>query len=277
MSATARRVRDFYAANSPSFLADEADIRSGAADLSIHRALRDEATGAYSPDVVNADILAFLRDRLSGIARPRILDAGCGWGGTLRHLADSMPMSGVGVTLCPVQAETARRAVAGADIVIREGDFCAAPPDGPFDAIVAVESLAHTADYAASLRLLAGRLAPGGVLVAVDDFLAEDAPRGDPLLALFRAGWITGAVDALGPIRAALGPALSIKVVTDYTPRVFRRDPETCASLLAGVTPDTLAAEPDDRERCRLGGVALEQLYNAGRMRYLMAAVTRHV
>lgn len=273
------RVRRFYAANSPHFLDDEAEIRSGAAEMSIHRHVLDPQSGAYSPHVVNEGIFEFLRPRLPVDRVPRVLDAGCGWGGTLFYLAERMALNGVGMTLCPIQRDRAamiaqHQGRESLDFI--EGDFCAGVPGDPYDAIIAVESIAHTTNYARSLALLAAHLAPGGALVVVDDFLSGSAPPDPALLALFQAGWIVEAVETVEGVNAALAlDGLALHPVTDYSPRVFRRPPETCTALLDGITPEALTATADDRARARLGGVALEQLYNRGEMRYLMASLSR--
>jgi ubiquinone/menaquinone biosynthesis C-methylase UbiE len=79
--------------------------------------------------------------------------------GALRRLAGELPQRFPGVPL-----ET------------RLGDFRDALPDGPFDGLLAANSLHFVTDPAAVLRRAAGHLAPGGRVIVVE----YDADRGNP-------------------------------------------------------------------------------------------------
>jgi cyclopropane-fatty-acyl-phospholipid synthase len=76
----------------------------------------------------------------------RLLDVGCGWGAMARHAAEHHGVDVVGVTLSPVQAEWARRAVRHAGLAdridIRVQDYRQVG-DGPFDAVSSVGMFEH--------------------------------------------------------------------------------------------------------------------------------------
>ncbi len=76
----------------------------------------------------------------------RLLDVGCGWGAMARHAARHHGVEVVGVTLSPVQAEWARRAVVGEDldgrVDIRVQDYRLVE-DGPFDAVSSIGMFEH--------------------------------------------------------------------------------------------------------------------------------------
>jgi len=80
-------------------------------------------------------------------------------GGALRRLADELP-----------------RHVPGARLETRIGDFRDELPDGPFDGVLAANSLHFVTDPAGVLRRAAERLAPDGRVVIVE----YDADRGNP-------------------------------------------------------------------------------------------------
>src|SRR5690606_5928518 len=63
-------------------------------------------------------------------------------------------------------------------VELLEGSFDR-PPPGPYDVVVAVESLKHSADLAVTLRALHDVLAPGGRLVVVEDVLVGDPSSSD--------------------------------------------------------------------------------------------------
>ncbi len=122
--------------------------------------------------------MAFVREALAPLVRPgappdrpfaglSVLDIGCG-GGLL-----SEPMARLGARVAgidpsegAVAAARAHADAAGLGIDYRRGAVeDAGGPDGPFDAAIASEVVEHTADPAAFLAAVAGRLAPGGVVV----------------------------------------------------------------------------------------------------------------
>jgi SAM-dependent methyltransferase len=108
----------------------------------------------------------------------RILDVGCGFGGTIAHLNERV--SGcdlVGLNIDARQLERARQTVQAArgnTVRFVEGDACAIPlADGAFDAVTAVECVFHFPSRKSFLGEARRVLRPGGTL-AVSDFVAND-------------------------------------------------------------------------------------------------------
>ena len=142
----------------------------------MHRMLRDPHCRRETPDphVLNELIAEEIGDQ----APLDVLDAGCGWSGTLLHLARTRDISGFGITLSGVQAQTAADAAAkfglSGALTFVTGDFDRHefPPDA-FDAIICIESLAHCHDKEATIRHLAKSLKTGGCLVIVDDVRSD--------------------------------------------------------------------------------------------------------
>lgn len=132
---------------------------------------------------MNAEVLARLR--VDDIARPQLLDLGCGLGATLRSFARRLPNATLcGVTRVPWQVEQARalnRAAGCAERVrVVEADYedSALLPGSTFDGVYALESSCHArrADKAALLQQMQRLLRPGGRLLVADGFLAGDRP-----------------------------------------------------------------------------------------------------
>jgi 2-polyprenyl-6-hydroxyphenyl methylase/3-demethylubiquinone-9 3-methyltransferase len=119
--------------------------------------------------------LQYVRDRIdqhwqcdeclrSPLAGKTALDVGCGAG----LLAE--PLARLGATVTGIDASAALIAVAdeharrgGLTIDYRAGEL--AELEGQFDLITCMEVIEHVADPAAFIRLLARRLAPGGLLI----------------------------------------------------------------------------------------------------------------
>jgi cyclopropane fatty-acyl-phospholipid synthase-like methyltransferase len=185
------RVREFYDRNTTRFQ------RLGEGGASIHRAV-------WAPGVATLeDALHYVDERVlalvAEIDEPRVVDLGCGVGGSLIHLAlQRSDLVGEGVTISPAQAEVAGRLTVEAGVEdrvrVREGDFLA-PPDEltGADLAVSVEAFVHGPDPAAYFRAAAALLRPGGLLVVCDDVLtaagARATGRDARRLEEFRTGW----------------------------------------------------------------------------------------
>jgi len=97
----------------------------------------------------------------------RILDAGCGIGGSARYLANRFDAAALGLTLSPVQAEQARlytgRAGLSERVQFQVRDMMTlGAADGPFDLVWSMESAEHIADKPLLFKLFYESLAPGG-------------------------------------------------------------------------------------------------------------------
>jgi SAM-dependent methyltransferase len=146
--------------------------------------------GYYSPPEAADDSMAgFLRAAEAMTARMcesgrvrnglRILDVGCGLGGTIAHLNESL--SGcklVGLNIDERQLARARREVIARqdnEVVFVHGDACALPFDaGAFDVVLAVECIFHFPSRKAFFGEARRVLRDAGTL-AVSDFVVDGA------------------------------------------------------------------------------------------------------
>lgn len=71
----------------------------------------------------------------------RVLDIGCGWGGTARFMAERYGVEVVGVTISSAQAELARKHCSGLPVDIRLQDY--RDLEGQFDRIVSIGMFEH--------------------------------------------------------------------------------------------------------------------------------------
>lgn len=258
---------------------------TGRPEHTVHRRMRD-AAGVASGSTVHVRLLELLRMHGGVTAQPRLLDAGCGLGGTTFFLHGALGGRAVGITLSAGQrrrasAEAARRGVAAScRFVVRsyDDDLSDLFPDG-IDLVVAIESLAHAPDPAATLARLAARLRPGGVVAIVDDMPGDALAWDDPDFAGFRRGWMCPAVASARAVETALrSSGLDVSASVDFTPWVPHRPPAALERLvrvnlavqaLTRFTPARTLVESLH------GGLMLERLYHRGLMHYRLVLARR--
>lgn len=156
----------------------------------------------------------------------RVLDAGCGTGGSTLWLARERGAQSVGISLVGSQIGRARRLAlrrraVGVAFAVR--DFSATGlPDGSFDVVWALESFCHARDKAATLAEWARLLRPGGRIVIGDGFANGDAAHADVRLQRMCTGWALPGLATLQEARAWLGDAGLVDVrVRDVTAHVM--------------------------------------------------------
>ncbi len=252
--------------------------------LAIHRPL-------WAPGIVTAeaaaghvnDLCAETAERLLGRPPGRVADLGCGVGGTLLHLARRWPLARLeGLTISPEQARIAARHAGsrglGGRVAVQCGDFLQQEAGrAGAELVVAIESHVHAPDAAAFLRAAAGRLAPGGVLLVVDDMLSRpEAELTGPQrrrISAIRQGWRLGhlgTADGLSEAAAADGLAeVARRDLTGWLHLYRLRDR---ALRVAGPLADVLGLGRWPLFGNMIGGNALTCAYREGLMRYTLLA-----
>ncbi len=246
--------------------------------LTLHRALADPAAHGRTTTTRLHDVLA---EHLPPLSSPRVLDAGCGLGGTLLDLARRAEGTFVGVTLSPRQAsiasEAARAQGLGHAVRIVVGSYDD-PPRGPFDVVLAIESLAHSAAPSVSVAALAATLAPLGTLVIVDDMPVPGAEGSRDLLT-FKAGWrcpvLWGREHYVGAFaEQGLRLVVDLDLTDECRPRALRRIAhlERLNRVVRQGVPWAGWREVMD---IHYGGLALERLTRTGAVRYRLLMARR--
>jgi cyclopropane-fatty-acyl-phospholipid synthase len=149
-----------------------------------------DAEDAASLELAQRRKIDFFAARaLPGPAPRRVLDVGCGWGGTLRRLAEAHQVTGaMGLTLSRAQLDyLTRNPVPGARI--RLEDWNDHRPDQPYDAIFSFGAFEHFArdgttgpqrvvTYRRFFRSCMDWLVPGG-RIALETIAHDGAPDTD--------------------------------------------------------------------------------------------------
>ena len=217
--AAADRVRHFYDRHTPSFVS----FGQQGSDGAIHRAVWGPGTSSRH------QAFRYVENRLAELVRalppashpPHVVDLGCGVGASLCYLASQLAMSGVGITVSPVQARLAERRIHEAGLSERlrciEGDYCRVPGDiGAVDVAYAIESFVHGPDPSRFFAECARLVRPGGLLVICDDFRR---PAWDlnaaAMIERFRRGWQVNTLLDRAEVRARAHAAGFEHVSTD--------------------------------------------------------------
>jgi tocopherol O-methyltransferase len=104
------------------------------------------------------------------LAAPKIIDIGCGIGGSSLYLADKLQGEVVGITLSPVQANRAQERAAAAKLsdraTFKVANALDIPyPDNTFDLVWTLESGEHMPDKEKFLRECYRVMKPGGQII----------------------------------------------------------------------------------------------------------------
>jgi len=212
--------------------------------------------------------------------QPRVLDAGCGVGGTIFRWQARIGGHYDGLTLSPEQRrraedDAARRGLSGScRFHLRSYHD---PIAAHYDAVVAIESLAHSPDPAAAVANLAAALVPGGRLLIVDDMPGGSAS--EKLLMAFKTHWRCPVLADAVNYRAAIAAAgLNIHHEFDLTSRLRPRALPWLKVLIAAFgLARRLAPTQGQRDvlDALLGGFQLEALYRTGVMRYRLIVAAK--
>ena len=121
--------------------------------------------GAQNLDQAQENKLQLTCSKLLLQEGQRVLDIGCGWGGTARFMAERYGVEVVGVTISASQAEVAREYCAGWPIEIQLKDYRSV--EGVFDRVVSIGMFEHVGpkNYRTYFRKVASLLKDDGLFL----------------------------------------------------------------------------------------------------------------
>jgi tocopherol O-methyltransferase len=212
----------------------------------------------------------------------RVLDAGCGVGGTSMWLAEQYGAEVVGINLVDDHVERARRYARerglGQAVRFERADYTATGFDAAsFDVVWAQESACHAPDKTTFAQEAARLLRPGGRLVMAEYILQPGPP--EPDVAAWEEGWEMTLADRLG-WETALGSAGLVDVefddITDKVRRSLRRLDRLCKGLrpVASVL-HKVGIRSDAQQRNIAGSLAMGRALAAQRWFYAIVTAQR--
>jgi tocopherol O-methyltransferase len=134
--------------------------------------------GDESKDTAQVQMIEHLVEAANIQPHSRVLDIGCGYGGSSIYLARKYHVQATGITISPVQVEMAQKAAdeAGVSASFLCMDAESMHFDQPFDVLWSVESISHYQDIPRFFVNAARFLKPGGTLAITDWFKQESLP-----------------------------------------------------------------------------------------------------
>lgn len=186
-----RKVREYY----DSTAEDYKEFWLGERDLGMHFGYYDGSVGTHEYSLLKMnEVLARLAQVLPG---DRVLDAGCGCGGSAIWLAENIGCRVEGINIVPSQLAVARRFAAKYNVSEKarfsRQNYCNTSfRNGSFDLIWALESVVHTDNKAAFAKEAARLLKTGGRLLMTDLMLRRGRPyslHDEERLQMVESGW----------------------------------------------------------------------------------------
>jgi SAM-dependent methyltransferase len=227
-------VRTYYDKNTPRF----AHSHQSAVAKAMHREVWGPCvqTEKEAFEYVNALVLRAIGEISDRFPSPmRVLDLGCGIGGTLLYLAARIAVDGIGVSLSRVGVRIAeglaREAGLAGQCRFVEANYLDLPDVGDRHVAYAIEAFLHGPDAARFFQSASAVMPMGARLIVCDDFVTEGADRSGDWrarrdLADFRQRWHVGSLITTSQAKGyGVNAGLRLTEDQDLTPYLRLRRP----------------------------------------------------
>ena len=160
---------------------------------SLHYGYWDGSTKNFHEALLNINKILATKAGIKKV--DKVLDAGCGIGGSSLWLAKNIGCSVTGISLSAKQVQTANNLALTENIqslaIFEQQDFTATNYEAEsFDVIWAIESICHAADKSKFINEAHRLLKKGGKLILADFFKQENLPEKDAaLIKQWANGW----------------------------------------------------------------------------------------
>ena len=213
--------------------------------LSLHYGIWDEHTQSFTDSIINTNKL--LLEAADITSTDRVLDAGCGVGGSAFYIHESTGAKVTGISLSEKQIALAN------DVSSRKGladqvdfhvmDYNTTPfESASFDVIWACESICHTTQKTDFMKEAYRLLKKGGRLILCDYFLTHNDQE-DPQqwIEKWKATWAITHINALSTFETQLTDSgFQISKKWDYTQSITRSAKRMYHAAILGALPSEL-------------------------------------
>lgn len=272
-----RKVKEYFDSTDD----DYKEFWLGEGDLAMHFGYYDRGVDSHSQSLLKINaVLARLARAKPG---DRVLDAGCGYGGSAMWLAASIGCRVEGVNVVQKQLRAARRFAAEHNLSTKVNfsrqDYCSTSfRSGSFDLVWALESVVHTDEKSAFAAEAARLLKKGGRLLMAD--LMPRRKRPYPLsyeerIQIVESGWAITKLMTPRQCRvlfteAGFGEVRLLDLTQNIRPSV-RRLADLCRAALPEARTK-LAAGLWNRARFEnvLACIQIDELMGEGLFRYMV-------
>lgn len=177
--------------------------------LAMHYGYWDETTTGVSEALVRENEILAQRAEIK--PEHKVLDAGCGVGGSAIWLAKNIGCDVTGITLSPSQVESCNKNARENDVTektsFKVNDFCNTDfDDNAFDIVWAVESVCHAPEKADFIKETYRILKPGGKLIIADFWASQQEYQGDDarIMREWVGGWSVNSLEHSDNFRRCL-------------------------------------------------------------------------
>ncbi|MBL7728903.1 MAG: methyltransferase domain-containing protein, partial [Dinghuibacter sp.] len=160
--------------------------------LALHYGYKDHTTKTFGDTLLRMNEVLMQAAAITGA--DKVLDAGCGIGGSSIYLVERTGCQCTGITLSGQQAAEARALAKKKglekqlDIELRNF-MQTGYPDAQFTVVWGLESICYASDKAAFVREAYRLLQPGGRLVIADGMVTQFAHNEHPVIKKWLQGW----------------------------------------------------------------------------------------
>lgn len=195
---TKNPVENYYDKNTKRFL----KYGRGGEDAAIHREVWGPGVKSRREAIVYVNKLIYetLVEHGALLDKMRVLDLGCGTGGTLFWLYKKLQAEYIGITISQTQVEMAEKCALEKSITniqFLKGDFLNLPKLHTVNAAFAVESFLHAIDSDNFFQEMSSITGPNGLLIICDDFLSAQknwSKKRDFWIERFKKGWFANSL-----------------------------------------------------------------------------------